>query len=47
MNAIAISNYFKAMDPNKKDNAIQIKLWKFGFVCWKIVCPFKLSSWSI
>jgi hypothetical protein len=26
MNAIAISNYFKAMDPNKKDNAIQIKL---------------------
>jgi hypothetical protein len=26
MNAIAISNFFKAIDPYKKDNAIQIKL---------------------
>jgi hypothetical protein len=51
MNAIAISNFFKAIDPYKKDNAIQIKLWKFGFFsCQKIICPFsllKLFSWSI
>jgi hypothetical protein len=28
MNVIAISNFFKVVDPYKKDNAIQIKLWK-------------------
>jgi hypothetical protein len=28
MNVIAISIFFKVVDPYKKDNAIQIKLWK-------------------
>jgi len=37
MNVIAISNFFQAIDPYKKDNAIQIKLWKIGFVsCWQL-----------
>jgi hypothetical protein len=32
MNASVISNFFKAIDPYKKDNIIQIKLWKI-WVC--------------
>jgi len=45
MNAIAISNFLKAIDPYKKDNTIQIKLWKI-WVCYVKKLFAHLICWN-